>query len=156
MGITFPEQCKVVKLYHGAANAVASDVVSCKNAHKVTIVAFHSGAADTDLVLSLAEHTAVGESAVAITATFPIWVDADVGTTSDALVRQTDAANYTIDTGDSPNQLVVFEWDPAKFSDGYDCLSLADSDGNASNNVCAFAIIEPRYKADPPLTAITD
>ena len=156
MGFTFPEQCKIVKLYHGAANAVASDVVSCKNAHRVWIVVFHSGSSDTDLVVSLAEHTAVGQSAVAITATFPLWVDADVGTSSDALVRQTDAANYTIDTGVSGNQLVVMEWDPAKFSAGYDCLSLADSGGNASNNVCAFAVIDSRYKADQPPTAITD
>jgi hypothetical protein len=156
MSFTFPEQCKIVKLYQGAANAVASDVVSMKNANKAWIVVIHTGAADTDLVVSLAEHTAVGESAVAITDTFPIWVDADMGTSSDALARQTDAANYTINTGVSANQMVVMEWDPAKFSAGYDCLSLADSGGNASNTCTAFVVLDMRYKADQPPATITD
>ena len=156
MGFTLPEQCKIVKLFQGAANAVASDVVSLKNAKKAWIVVIHTGAADTDLVVSLAEHTAVGQSAVAITATFPIWVDADMGTSSDDLARQTDAANYTINTGDSANQMVVMEWDPSKFSAGYDCLSLADSGGNASNTVTALMVLDMAYKADPPPTTITD
>ena len=156
MGFTFPEQCKIVELYTGAANAVASDAVNMKNAKKAWVCVIHKGAADTDLVVSLAEHTAVGQSAVAITATFPIWVDADVGTSSDTLVRQTDAANYTINTGDSANQMVVMEWDPAKFSAGYDTLSLADSGGNASNTVAAFMVLDMAYKADQPPAVITD
>lgn len=156
MGFTFPEQCRIEKLYHGAANAVASDVICLKNVNKAWVVVVHSGSSDTDLVISLAEHTAVGQSAVAITATFPIWVDSDVGSTSDTLARQTDAANYTIDTGTAPNQLVIFEWDPAKFTAGYDCLSLADTGGNASNNVCALMVLDMAYMADQPPTAITD
>jgi hypothetical protein len=156
MGFTFPEQCKIVNLYQGAANAVASDVVSMKNANKAWVCVIHTGSSDTDLAVSLAEHTAVGQSAVAITDTFPIWVDADMGTSSDALVRQTDAYSYTIDTGVSGNQMVVMEWDPAKFSAGYDCLSLADSGGNASNVVSAFVVLDMRYKADQPPAAITD
>ena len=152
-----PEELKVVKLYHGAANAVASDVISCKNAvGPVWILVHHyGGGGDTDLVLSLAEHTAVGESAVAITDTFPIWANTDVSA-GDVVSRQTDAANYTIDTGDSKDHTVMFQWDPAKFSAGYDCLSVADSGGNASNTCTIFAIYEARDKGDTLAAAITD
>lgn len=154
-----PEELKIVKLYHGAANAVASDVISCKNAvGPVWFVMFHyGGGGDTDLVLSLVESTdvAAGTSA-AVTETFPIWVDTDAGTSSDVLVRQTDAANYTIDTGAGSDALVVFQWDPAKHTDGYDCIAIGDSGGNASNTITILAMYEDRYKGSSLAAAITD
>ena len=50
---------KIVQLYQGAANAVACDVVSLKNFHRGAIVVTHTGSADTDLVLTVKEATAV-------------------------------------------------------------------------------------------------
>lgn len=157
MGFTFPEQCKIVKCYQGAANAVACDVVSMKNVHKAWFVVVHTGEADTDLVLSLYEATdvAAGTNA-AITKACPIWVDTDMGTSSDTLARTTDDYDYTIDTGVAPNQMVVIEWDPAKHTSGYDCVYLADSDGNSSNTCTILCVLDMRYKADQPPTAITD
>ena len=154
---SLPENVKLVKLYQGAANAVASDVVSMKNFQKGWFLVIHTGAADTDLVLSLYEATDVAAATnAAITKTCPIWADTDMGTSSDTLVRQTDAYTYTIDTGDAPNQMVVIEWDPAKHTDGYDCVYLADSGGNASN-VCTilFAAL-PKWQGATLPTAITD
>jgi hypothetical protein len=155
--IPFPEQYKVVKLYQGAANAVACDVVSTKNCHKLWFVVSHVGAADTDLVLSLYEATdvAAGTNA-AVTKTCPIWVNTDNSTTSDTLAATTAAYSYTIDTGVAPNQLVVIEVDPAKLSAGYDCVYLADSGGNASNTCTILAIMDQRYQGASLPAAITD
>lgn len=154
-----PEDLKIVKLYHGAANAIDSDVISCKNAlGSVWFMIWHyGGGGDTDLVLSLVESTdvAAGTSA-AVTALFPIWADTDAGTTSDVLARQDDAASYTIDTGAGADALVVLQWDPALHTDGYDCIAIGDSGGNASNTCTVFAMYEPRYKGQTLDAAITD
>lgn len=157
MGFSFPEQCKIVKCYQGAANAVSCDTISCKNVNKLWFVVIHTGSSDTDLTLSLYEATDVASGTnAAITDTCPIWNDTDMGTTSDTLARTTDAYSYTIDTGNYPNQMAVIEWDPAKFSAGYDCVYLADSGGNASNTVTIFAVCDMRYQADQPPVVITD
>lgn len=157
MGFTFPEDCKITKLFQGAANAVDCDIISLKNAHKCWIVVIHTGESDTDLVLTLNEATDVaGGTSSAITVTCPIWVDLDMGTSSDTLARTTDAYAYTIDTGTAPNQMVIIEVDPTIFTDGYDCLKITDSGGNASNVCTIFAVTDPRQKQDAPLTNITD
>lgn len=151
------ETLKIVKLYQGAANAVACDVVSMKNFHHGAFVVSHAGASDTDLVLSLYEATdvAAGTNA-AITTAVPIYIDTDAGTSSDTLVRTTDNYTYTIDTGVAPNQMVVFEVDPSILSDGYDCVYLSDSGGNASNTCTIFFVGVPRYTGASLPTAITD
>lgn len=145
-----PEKDKVVKLYHGAANAVSCDYISCKNAAgMVYFLVYHQDEGnDTDLVLSLKEATDVAAGTnSAVTATFPIWVDADAGTSSDTLVRQTAAASYTIDTGASAgdDHLVILQWDPAKHTAGYDCITVIGTGGNASNTVSIFAIADSKY-----------
>lgn len=155
----FPEEFKVVKLYHGAANAVACDYISENDVlGKVWFVIFHyGGGGDTDLVLSLTEATEVaGSTTSAVTATFPIWADTDAGTSSDVLVRQADAASYTIDTGAGADALVVIEWDPAKHTAGYDCITVTDSGGNASNTCTVLAVYEAKSKGATLAAAITD
>jgi len=52
--------------------------------------------------------------------------------------------------------MVVIEWDPALHSSGYDCIKLADSGGDASNNAAAIAVIDYRYKGTSVPVAITD
>jgi hypothetical protein len=157
MGFCFPQDCKITKLYMGAANAVDCDIVSLKNAHMCWIMFFHTGSSDTDLVLTLNEATDVaGGTSSAITTACPIWVDGDAGTSSDTLVRGTDTYAYTINTGDNPIQLGVWQIDPTIFSDGYDCLKITDSGGNASNTIAIFAITDPRQKQDAPLSNIID
>lgn len=151
------ETKKITMLYQGAANAVACDVVSMKNFHHGAFVVIHTGAADTDLVLSLYEATTVAAGTnQAITTAVPLYVDADMGTSSDTLVRLTDDYDYTIDTGVSATQMVVFEVDPSILSDGYDCVYLSDSGGNASNTCTIFFVGVPRYSGNPLPTAITD
>lgn len=156
---SLPENCKLVIMDAPClANAISADYICCKNAHKVWFVVQHyGGGGDTDLVLSLTEATNVAAGTTsAVTATFPIWVDVDAGTASDALVRQTDAYNYTIDTGAGADCLLVFEWDPAKHTAGYDCVTLTATGGNASNYVSLLAVMAERYQQATPPTAITD
>lgn len=152
-----PENVKVIEVAPiAAANAMVYDIVSCKHAHKVWFIVQHTGTSDTDMVLSLVENDDVAATtSAAVTKTFPIWVDADTSS-GDALTKQTDAASYTIDTGAGKNQLVIIEWDPAKHTSGYDCIQLADTGGNASNNAVAWAIIVTRYPQATPPSAIID
>ena len=151
------ETKKITMLYQGAANAVTCDVVNMKNFHHGAFVVMHTGSSDTDLVLSLYEATTVAAGTnQAITTAVPLYVDADMGTSSDTLVRLTDDYDYTIDTGVSANQMVVFEVDPSILSDGYDCVYLSDSGGNASNTCTIFFVGVPRYSGNPLPTAITD
>ena len=148
---------KIVLLYQGAANAVSCDTVSMKNFHSGAIVVTHTGSADTDLTLTVKEATSVaGASVQTVANNVDIYADTDAGTSSDVLVRQTSAKTYTIDTGVAPNQVVVFEIDPDALSAGFDCVSLDDSGGNASNVVNITFIGVPRYPGIPLAAAITD
>ncbi len=155
---SLPEQCKIVLVNNTAGNAVACDYICCKNAHKVWFLIFHAGANDTDLTLGLQEAVDVAATggASAVTATFPIWKDVDAGASSDLLVRQSDAASLVIDPATQNPVLAIFEWDPAKHTPGYDCISVSDSGGHANNTVQIIAFILERYQADQPPSAIID
>ena len=151
------ENLKIVALYQGAANAVSCDVVSMKHFHKGWFVVYHTGANDTDLVLSLYQATdvAAGTNA-AVTATCPNWLDSDAGTTSDVLVAQAAAYSLTIDPATQNGVVWVLEVDPAILTAGYDCVYLADSGGHASN-ICSILFVgEPRYQGANLPAAITD
>lgn len=153
---SFPEKYKVVLLNSTAANAVSCDVVSCKNAHKVWFLISHTGTNDTDLTLTLTEYTAVGGSSSTVTTTCPIWENSTAGTSDDTWTKITDAAAVVIDPATDTQYLGLIEWDPAKHTAGYDCITLADSGGNASNTCVILAIIEERYAQAEPPSAIVD
>jgi hypothetical protein len=110
---------------------------------------------DVDLVVTWNESTDVaGGTTSAITATCPIWYNIDTAT-ADLLTRATDAITFTINTGAGKNQLWIMEWDPAKFSAGYDCFQIRMSGAGASI-VDVLYIAEPRYQSDVNVAAITD
>ena len=97
MALKFPQDVKPVLLFQGAANAVACDYISLKNVMACWLLVTHTGANDTDLVLTVKEASDVAGTGVqTIGRTVPIWLDADAGTTSDTLVRQTDATGYRL------------------------------------------------------------
>jgi hypothetical protein len=161
---SLPENCKVVKLFGGATNAFSSatagsDYVSCKNAHKVWIVGYTWGTTATILDLFLYEATAVAAATNRkVTATFPIW-KVIATTSTDALARQTDAATLQIDPdGTDSTMLFVLEWDPAKHTDGYDCITCVGTTGNAADYIVLLAFIQERYpsRVETHATAITD
>lgn len=141
------ENVKISKLYQGAANAVACDVVNMELYNHGAFVVIHTGSSDTDLVLTLYEATTVAAGTnAAITTAVPIYVDLDMGTSSDVVAATTAAYAYTIDTGVAPNQMVILEIDPAILSEGYPCVYLADSGGNASNICTILFVGEPKEK----------
>lgn len=151
----FAENVKISKLYQGAANAVACDIVDMSNFSKGAFVVIHSGASDTDLVLSLYEATTVGGStASAVTTTCPIYVDTDMGASSDTVVATTAAYSYTIDTGNYPNSMVIMEIDPSILSQGYPCVYLSDSGGNASNTCTILFLGVPKVKGQALPSAV--
>lgn len=151
-----PENLFPVTAWMGAADGIDdnADYISCKTAHRVYVMVTHKGTNDTDLVIGLREATTVAAgSAAAITATMPIWKSTG-STSSDTFTRATDAATDTIDPATEGTQIVIFEWDPAKFSAGFDCLQVYTTGGHASNFVHAVYFIEPRYQ--PAVSAIAD
>jgi len=157
MAYKFPQDAKPVLLFQGAANAVDCDYISLKNVNACWIIVTHAGSNDTDLTLTVKEASAVaGTSAQTIGRSVPIWLDADAGTTSDTLVRQTDGTAITIDPATQNAALVVFQIDPSYLSAGFDCITLADSGGHASNTVSVLALCEMRQQQATPLTVITD
>jgi hypothetical protein len=159
--LSLPENFKIVSLYGGPSDGsitTMSDWISCKNAQKVWIVGYYYGTTATTFPVTMYEATAVaGTGSAIITATWPIWKVSST-TSTDALTRQTDAAILTIDpdgVGTSP-MLFVFEWDPSKFSAGFDCLAVKGLTGNAADNVSILAYIQERYGQAAPPSAIVD
>ena len=110
---------------------------------------------DVDLVVTWNESTDVaGGTTSAITTACPIWYNIDTAT-ADLLTRATDGITFTINTGAGKNQLWIMEWDPAKFTAGYDCFQIRMSGAGASI-VDVLYIAEPRYQSDVNVAAITD
>lgn len=141
------ENVKISKLYQGAANAVACDVVNMELYNHGAFVVIHTGANDTDLVLSLYEATTVAAGTnAAITTAVPIYLDADMGTSSDIVAATTAGYTYTIDPATQNGVMLIFEIDPAILSEGYPCVYLSDSGGHSSNIVTILFVGEPKEK----------
>lgn len=156
--LTLPEAFKIVQGHEpaiGSALLNTSDIVSCKNFKKLWAILSMTYVDDVDLVVTWNESTDVaGGTTAAITATCPIWGNIDTAA-ADLLARKTDAITFTIDTGAGKNQLWIVEFDPAKFSAGYDCFQIRMSGAGASI-VDVLYIGEPRYQSDVNVSAITD
>jgi hypothetical protein len=151
------EDMKIVEAIAPQTNngTATSDYISCKNAHRVWIVAHITQGAAAASTFTLYEATAVAPTGAAlITATVPIWSNLDCAA-SDTLVKRTSAAGYATDAT-IKHKMVVFEWNPALFSSGFDCLAVVCIGTSASNIVEAMFYIEDRYGAPTPPTSITD
>ncbi len=154
-----PQQLKLVNCYNGAANAVACDVISMKNLIRGWFVVLHNGANDTDLTLSLYQATDVAAGTnKAVTTAQANYLDADQGASSDTLVKQADAYTITIDPATQNGVMWVLEVNPTTLdlANGYDCVYLGDSGGNASNFCTILFVGLPNFQGASLLTAITD
>jgi hypothetical protein len=159
MKFHIPENAKIVSLLAPAADAAGRTgaYVSMKGYSRAFLVAYiNQGAANT-VALTPNQATAVaGTGAKAISAT-QIWADLDTAT-SDALVRQTDAASYTTDAG-VKIKMVIFQIDDAALdvNGGFDCLNLSTGASAAGNITSAFAILTgARFQQVTPPTAVLD
>jgi len=156
--LTLPEAFKIVQGHEPAvASALLStaDIISCKNLKKVWAVLSYTYVDAVDVAVTWNESTDVaGTGTVAITETCPIWSNTDTAS-ADLLARETDAITFTIAHAGANNQLWIMEWDPAKFSAGFDCFQIRMV-GAAAGIVNVEYWGEPRYQSDVVPTAITD
>lgn len=153
--MNFSENIKIVNCYQGAADATACDVINLEQFHHGTFVVQHNGASDQDLTLTLYEATTVAAGTnAAVTVACPVYADTDMGSSSDTLVRQSDAYGFTIDTTTLKTQMWTIDIDASILSSGYPCVYLDASGGHASNVVNITFLGEPRFKSSSLPSAI--
>jgi len=132
-----------------------SDWICLKEAAGCLITIVHFYAADLDLVLHVHEGK-TGTGTTQITDTFPIWVNFNTASTDAAvntMVRQTDAASFTLDTGTyATNNIIMFYIDASILGDNYDWIQLGTSGGHATNYMAAtYTLDMGRFsQATPP------
>lgn len=152
---------EVLKIVNGTpvvttTGGVTCDYISLKNAVKVTIIVELLQAVSHATALGVNEATNVAAgSAAAVTAVQKVWKNADVSS-SDTLVRGTNAATIAATAG-ATNQQLVMEFDPATLSAGFDCIAATLSDSSQATNFATVTyLIETRYPQANPPSAIID
>lgn len=115
-----------------------TDVVSLKNAVWARLVFHLTQAAAHATLITPRQSTTVALGATAVMPAMDIKANEDVAT-SDTLVAQTAAANYTV-TADIKNKIVIFEIDPALLTDGYPCVYATVANSGEATNFCAAEV----------------
>jgi hypothetical protein len=153
------EQAKWVEGLPPAADASgrAGDYVSLKHYEGVWVVVHINQGHAATVALTPFQASAVagtGEKAIPAVA---IWANEDC-VTSDALVRQTDAANFT--TSAAVKDKVVMFYIPATALDvagGFDCVCVKTGASNAANiTEASYILVGSRYAQATPPSAIVD
>jgi hypothetical protein len=135
-----------------AANPTSA-YVNVRNYHMVyaVVTVAKGNAALTSFTLSQATNAA-GAGPAAFANTAPIWVNLNA-TASDTLVRQANGLTYALDNAnDGRGQVVIFQIDPDRLSDGFNSVAIVVAAGNADNIAgITFHGVEGRYQqATPP------
>lgn len=159
--MTLVERNKIVQLLQPATSngGKDSDWLSLKNAVRAWIIVNMTQAVGHATKLTINQATVVaGTDTKVLTNATRIWANEDVAA-SDALVRKTDAKDYTV-TNDVKNKQVIFEINPAECMDinnSFDCVGVNVADSSqATDFVSITAIIEQKYQAATPPSAIID
>jgi hypothetical protein len=157
---SLPQNCKPVQMIAPKTTnqAITSQVISLKNAHKAWVVLEFTQAAGHATTPTLVQATTIAAGTNKAGPSVPIWANEDTGAT-DTLVKQTsDAASYAV-TNNIKNKQVIFEIDPSRLdvNNGYCCIyfTIATS-SQATNFVSATAYLLERYQQATPPTAILD
>ncbi len=163
MNTNLAENFKLVQLQSPKTTngGFTSDYISLKNCKKATIIVELKQAVGHATNFALSQASAVAPTgAKVLTNPCSIWSNEDIATT-DTLVKQTDAANYTV-TADVKSKQIVFEVEPSISMDinsatPFDCLALVVADSSQATNFASItAILEERYQQATPPAAITD
>lgn len=152
-----PFSHKIVQLSWPATTngAITSDVVSLKHAIRATVVVSLNQAVGHATAVSIRQATDVSAGTNAAGPACAIWSNEDCAAT-DTLVKQTDAASYTV-TNDVKKKMIVFEVDPATLTDGYDCIYVSVADSSQATNFANIeAFIRSNFQRATPPAAITD
>jgi hypothetical protein len=134
--------------------------VCLKNADGVWIIVHEDYAADaTPLVITIHLGATAAEALAGTTvlaSDFPAWLCAH-GPTTDAMVRQTDAATYTLDPGAAGNNALWAFYIPAALlaAGNYSWIQPDFAAGNNGNIASVLYILDrPRYQQETPPSAI--
>lgn len=110
--------------------------------------------ADADCVITWYEADNVAkDNPVLMTKSLQIWAATDIDT-SNALIRQTNAANYTIDTTAGKSQTVRFKIDPTQVSVGKTAIYPNIGNSDAANLIHAEFHVVSKY--DAGVSLLTD
>jgi hypothetical protein len=157
--LSFAEHFKIVEGLVPAADAAGrtGDYVNLKNC-TVAYILVHldqGNAATVALTPYQATSVAAGSEKVLANAV-PIWANQDA-VTSDALVRQADAVNFTTSAA-VKHKVVLFQIDPAQLDveGGFDCITLKTGASNAANITQFMFFLRTRYSQVTPPSAIVD
>lgn len=160
MNITIPQEMKLVEGAPLATDAAgrSADIVSLKNAGKVTVIVSltQGNAAVVPLTLMQAQDVA-GTGAKALANAVPIWSNLDTAA-SDTLVRRADGVAYTTDAG-VKNKIVVFEVDASQLdvNNGFDCLYITTGASNVANLTGVLYLLHGyRFQGSTPPSALVD
>lgn len=156
---SLPEDAKWVELLTPAADAAgrAGDYVSLKNYARAYIVCHVDQGNAATIALTPYQASAVAGTGEKVISAVPIWADQDLAA-SDALVRQTDAANFTTSAA-VKHKVVIFQIDADKLdsANDFDCITVKTGASNAANITSAHAIlVGARYGQVTPPSAIVD
>jgi hypothetical protein len=160
MKFNIPEHAKLVNLLAPAADSAGRTgaYISMKNASRCyLIVHMTQGNAATVLLTPLQATAVAGTSSKVLAKTVPIWANLDTAA-SDALVRATDAVNYTTDAGVKLKQ-VVFQIDGSALDadNSFDCIGISTGASNAANITAVQALlVGERYQQVTPPSAVAD
>lgn len=156
--MNFVEKFKVVNGTPVATTngGITCDYISIKNCHRVTIVAELLQAVSHATALGINEATNVaGGSAAAVSAVQKVWKNADISST-DTLVRGTDAATIAATAG-ATNQQLVMEVDLSSLSAGNDAIAATLTDSSQATNFATVTYFcETRYPQATPPAQITN
>jgi hypothetical protein len=142
------ENTKVIGLLKPAADAAGRTGrwITIKDAQRAWIVVYlDQGNAATVLLTPRQASAVAGTGSKVLANAVQIWANLDTAT-SDVLVRQTDAVNFTTDAG-VKEKIVLFQIELASLdiAGGFDCITVATGASNVANTTSAFAELETRY-----------
>lgn len=154
-----PESTMVVEALAPAADAAGrtSAYVSLKNVKRAWIVVHVDQGNAATIALTPVQALAVaGTGSKVLANTVPIWANQDCAT-SDALVRQTDAVNFTTSAA-VKHKVVIFAIDPAKLdrANAFDCIAITTGASNAANITQAAFYLEMAYAGATPPSVVVD
>lgn len=160
MRFSIPENAKLVNLLAPAADAAGRTgaYISLKDCSRCFVVVHMTQGNAATILLSLLQATAVaGTGSKVFAKVVPIWACLDTAA-GDALVRATDAVNYTTDAG-VKLKFVVFQVDTSSLDvdGGFDCITVSTGASNAANITAAWALlVGERYQQVTPPSAVVD
>lgn len=159
MKFSIPENAKLVSILKPATDAAGRTGawISLKGYTRAFLIAYIDQGNAATIALTPNQATAIAGTGAKVTSAVPIWRNLDCAA-SDALVRDTDAANYTTDAGLKIKQVVFqIDADALDVNGGFDCITLITGASNVANLTSAIAVlVGARFQQVTPPTAVVD